>query len=397
MPKKKEKNGRKFLCGMLTAAVIGFSAASVGITVSQIPDEMTVYTAGKSNFDTFLPVEVDYTQTQSGEADAKLFGLLKVKEVNVSLQSPKRVHLCGNIFGVKMYSDGVMVVGLSDFASHGGSVNPARDAGISEGDIIKSVNGTEVSTNSEFSKCIQKSDGEIKLVVLTKNGQTKNVTLVPQYSVTDKCLKTGMWVRDSAAGIGTLTYIDTQSMTFGGLGHGICDADTQSIIPVQGGDIVEAEIINVKRGVKGAAGEIRGYLCNQKLGEITSNTICGTFGEYTGELPEGKDYEVALKQEIKTGKAQILCSIDGEEPKFYDISIDKINYKGSEPTKNMIITVTDEELIAKTGGIVQGMSGSPIVQNGKFVGAVTHVFVNDPTCGYGIFAENMINAANNAS
>ena len=375
---------------MLGAAVVGFSASSVGITISQIPDEMTVYTAGKSSFDTFLPVEVDYTQTQSGEADARLFGLVKVKEVNVSVQSPKKVRLCGNIFGVKMYSDGVMVVGLSDFASYGGSVNPARDAEISEGDIIKAVNGKEVSSNRDFSECIKKSDGEINLKIMTKNGQTKNVALVPQYSLTDKCLKTGMWVRDSAAGIGTLTYIDTQNMTFGGLGHGICDADTQSIIPVNGGDIVEAEIINVKRGAKGYAGEIHGYLRSEKLGEIKSNTICGTFGEYTGKLPEGRDYDIALKQEIKTGKAQILCNIDGKEPKFYDISIDKINYKGSEPTKNMIITVVDEELIAKTGGIVQGMSGSPIVQNGKFVGAVTHVFVNDPTCGYGIFAENMV-------
>lgn len=391
-----EKNSKRFFCGMLAAAVIGFSAASVGITVSQIPDEMTVYTAGKSSFDTFLPVEVDYTQSQSGEADAKLFGLVKVKNINVSIQSPKKVRLCGSIFGVKMYSDGVMVVGLSDFASYSGSVNPARDAGISEGDIIKSINGSTVCTNSDFSECIQKSDGEIRLEILTANGQTKKVTLVPQYSVTDKCLKTGMWVRDSAAGIGTLTYIDPQSMTFGGLGHGICDADTQSIIPIQGGDIVDAEIISIKRGVKGSAGEIRGCLCSEKLGEITSNTICGTFGEYTGELPVGSDYEVALKQEIKTGKAQILCGIDGGQPEFYDISIDKINYNGSEPTKNMIITVTDKELIDKTGGIVQGMSGSPIIQNGKFVGAVTHVFVNDPTSGYGIFSENMVRQGTNS-
>lgn len=393
MSEKTEKNGKKLFFAMLAAAFIGFSASSVGITISQIPDEMTVYTAGKSNFNTFLPVEVNYTQTQSGEADAKIFGLVKVKQINVNIQSPKKVRLCGDIFGVKMYSDGVMVVGLSDFASYGGSVNPAQDAGICEGDIIKSVNGKKVYTNSDFSKSILNASKDIQLEILSKNGAKKNITLTPQYSVTDKCLKTGMWVRDSAAGIGTLTYIDPQSMIFGGLGHGICDSDTQNIIPVSGGDIVEASITDVRRGVKGSAGEIHGYLCNKKIGEIKTNSVCGTFGKYTGELPEGKDYEVALKQQVKTGKAQILCTLDNGQPEFYDISIDKINYKNNEPTKNMIITVTDKELIAQTGGIVQGMSGSPIIQNGKFVGAVTHVFVNDPTCGYAIFAENMLKAA----
>ncbi len=393
MSGKTEKNGKKLFFAMLAAAFIGFSASSVGITISQIPDEMTVYTVGKSNFNTFLPVEVNYTQTQSGEADAKIFGLVKVKQINVSMQSPKKVRLCGDIFGVKMYSDGVMVVGLSDFASYGGSVNPARDAGICEGDIIKSVNGTKVYTNNDFSQSIQNASKNIELEILSKNGAKKNITLTPQYSVTDKCLKTGLWVRDSAAGIGTLTYIDPQSMIFGGLGHGICDSDTQNIIPVSGGDIVEASITDIRRGVKGSAGEIHGYLCNKKIGEIKTNSVCGTFGKYTGELPEGKDYEVALKQQVKTGKAQILCTLDNGQPKFYDISIDKINYKNNEPTKNMIITVTDKELIAQTGGIVQGMSGSPIIQNGKFVGAVTHVFVNDPTCGYAIFAENMLRAA----
>lgn len=387
--------GKKLFLKIAAIAALCFSAASVGITINQIPDEMSVYASGKANFETLLPVEVNYSDSGSNEADAKLFGLVKVKEVSVSLQSPKKVRLCGNIFGVKMYSDGVMVVGFSDFASREGSVNPAKSAGLEEGDIIKSVNGSKVYTNSDFSKAVKNSQGEISLEVADKNGKKRTVKLTPQYSVADKCLKTGMWVRDSAAGIGTLTYIDTQNMTFGGLGHGICDADTSDIVPIYGGDIVKAQLTDIKRGVKGSAGEIRGYLCSEKLGEIKSNTICGAFGTYTDDLPDGNDYDVALKQEVKTGKAQILCSLDGNTPKFYDISINKINYSSGEPTKNMIITVTDEELIKKTGGIVQGMSGSPIAQNGKFVGAVTHVFVNDPTRGYAIFAENMLNAANN--
>lgn len=381
--------------GIIAAVILGFFSSSVGITIHQLPDELTIYDSGKSSLSTFLPVEVDCSNINDNEAAAKLFGLVKVKDVSVSIQAAKKVRLCGTVFGVKMYSDGVMVVGLSDFAANTGSVNPAKSAGINEGDVIKSVNGTNVYTNKDFSEIIKNSHGAINIELVDKDGKTKNVSLTPQYSVTDKCLKTGMWVRDSAAGIGTLTYVDCENMSFGGLGHGICDSDTQSIVPVHGGDIVEAQITAVRRGVKGAAGEIRGYLLSDKLGEIKSNTVCGAFGKYTDSLPEGKNYEVALKQEIKTGKAQILCTLESSgKPEFYDIEINKINYSGNEPAKNMIITVTDKELIKKTGGIVQGMSGSPIVQNGKFVGAVTHVFVNDPTCGYAIFAENMIKQSN---
>lgn len=393
-PQRTQKRKGKWLLSLFLAAAVGFLSSSVGITMRQLPDELTVVTSGKAELSTFLPTAVEYSSHSDGKAAARLFGLIKLKTMNVNVAAPAKVRLGGTLFGVKMYSDGVMVVGLSDFNSNGRSTNPAREAGISKGDIIKSVNGQPVYTNSEFSEIIEHSNGPVILDILSgsvaEQLETK-ITLTPQYSDADQSLKTGMWVRDSAAGIGTLTYIDTKSGTFGGLGHGICDNDTQTMIPIHGGDIVEAEFTDVKRGVKGAAGEIRGYLGTKKLGEISSNTICGTFGQYTADIPKGKEYEVAMKQEIKTGKAKILCTVEsGEKPKFYDIEIERINYNVSEPAKNMIITVTDEELLAKTGGIVQGMSGSPIIQNGKFVGAVTHVFVNNPTCGYAIFAENMI-------
>ncbi len=379
---------------MLLAAGLGFCSALVGVTAGQLPDELTVVTSETARLATLLPTCVEChadADSKVADASAKLFGLIRLKTVHVNFVPHTKVLLGGTLFGVRMYSDGVMVVGLSDFNSAGRSANPARDAGIAVGDVIQAVNGKAVYTNNAFSRLVETADGDIELKLLHSDGTTRQVTLKPLYSDGDGCLKTGMWVRDSAAGIGTLTYIDPVHGTFGGLGHGICDSDTQTIVPIHGGDIVAAELADVKRGVKGTAGEIRGFLGTEKLGSISANTICGTFGSYTGTRPEGQEYEVAMKQEIKVGKAQVLCTVEPSgKPKLYDININKINYNGSEPTRNMIITVTDPELLRKTGGIVQGMSGSPIIQGGKFVGAVTHVFVNDPTCGYAIFAENML-------
>ena len=234
------------------------------------------------------------------------------------------------------------------------------------------------------------SHGKVEIEMTESDGSRKNVRLTPAFSDDDGCLKTGMWVRDSAAGIGTLTYIDPESGSFGGLGHGICDADTHDIIPINEGEIFPACVMGIKKGVRGSAGEIRGYLVEEEIGVLYDNTPYGTFGRYTAVLPGLKAYEAAVKQEIRRGKAQILCTVtpDGQ-PRLYDAVIEKINYSG-DAARNMIIRITDDALLEHTGGIIQGMSGSPIIQNGKFVGAVTHVFVNAPSRGYAIFAENML-------
>ncbi len=386
------QRGKK-AAAMLFAFVVGIIASAVGsalVTVNQLPDELTVYEGSSSRLSTFLPVSVEYTSKDSDMAEAKLFGVVGVKKVGIRRESPRTVLLAGTLFGLKMHSDGVMVVGISSFNSDGVSVNPAKKAGISVGDVIHSVNGQKVFTNSDYADIVKKSHGSLSLELTDRSGNRKKVSLQPKYSDADQSVKSGMWVRDSAAGIGTLTYIDPSSGTFGGLGHGICDADTHNIVPLHEGEIVEARIANIRRGVRGSAGEIRGYLGTGELGELESNTICGTFGRYTAELPDFPEYEVAVKQEIRPGKAKVLCTVNAEgKPELYDIVIDKINYSG-EPAKNMMITVTDERLLDVTGGIIQGMSGSPIIQGGKFVGAVTHVFVNNPTCGYAIFAENMM-------
>ena len=375
---------------MLVLALISGLAVSAVITVKQLPDELVIHHSGNTQLETFLPVSVEISDNSTDSAQAKLLGIVGVKTVGIRKEAPKKVMLAGTLFGLRMYSDGVMVVGLSNFESDGKKVNPAKDSGISRGDIIHSADGKRVYTNADFAEEVKKTKGSLTLELIGKDGKNKSVKLTPAYSDADGCLKTGMWVRDSAAGIGTLTYIDPEIGVFGGLGHGICDMDTHEIVPIHEGEIVAAQISSIRRGVRGSAGEIRGYLTDEDLGTLDSNTICGTFGKYTSKLPELKEYDVAVKQEIRQGKAKLLCTVttDGN-PTLYDVVINRINY-GGDPAKNMIITVTDKRLLEETGGIIQGMSGSPLIQNGKFVGAVTHVFVNDPASGYAIFAENML-------
>lgn len=379
---------KKCAVGLFLTFVVGalFSAA---VTVYQLPDELTVQGGGNTRLSTLLPVSVDISD-EGDRAKAKLFGVVGVKNVSLRREKPRKVLLAGTLFGLRMYCDGVMVVGLSDFKSHGERVNPAKKSGISRGDVIHSADGMAVSSNEEFAVIIENAQGEVEIGLTGSDGSRKSVRLTPEYSDADGCLKTGMWVRDSAAGIGTLTYIDPETGRFGGLGHGICDADTHGIIPIQDGEIYPACIMGVKRGVRGSAGEIRGYLCGEGIGVLRDNTGYGAFGLYTAEIPALKEYETAFKQDVMRGKAQILCTVTPDsEPKLYDAVIEKINY-GGEAARNMIIRVTDEELLEETGGIVQGMSGSPVIQNGRFVGAVTHVFVNSPSRGYAIFAENML-------
>ena len=206
-----------------------------------------------------------------------------------------------------------------------------------------------------------------------------------------------MWVRDSTAGIGTLTFYDQKSQCFGGLGHGICDADTYELMPLRTGDILPVTISGVTKGMRGTPGELRGYFSDDEaIGSLGANTSCGVFGMLEQE-PVGTVTQIGLKQSVQTGEVQILTTIDNEGPKYYSAVLESINYHGDQEGKNFVLRITDSKLLEKTGGIVQGMSGSPIIQNGKLIGAVTHVFVNDPTRGYGIFAENMLNQSNTVS
>lgn len=336
------------------------------------------------------------TAGSSYTAPLKLFGLFPVKDVAVKVVDLPVVVPCGTPFGIKIFTDGVLVVGMSDVDTANGPSNPARSAGIKAGDVILTINGKTVTTNEQVAEMVEQSGGKTMTFHIRRDNIAFDVKFVPAKSVNENRWKAGLWVRDSSAGIGTLTFYDPQSKTFGGLGHAVCDVDTGEILPLSTGEIVPARIFGVQKGVSGTPGELRGGFETGTLGQLTVNSETGIFGSLTNLPSAVQTVPVCMKQQVKTGAAQILTTIDGTKPEWFDIRIDQVHYNDSSPTRNMVIIITDEELLEKTGGIVQGMSGSPILQDGKLVGAVTHVFVNDPTKGFAIFAENMLKTASSA-
>jgi len=304
-----------------------------------------------------------------------------------------KVILGGVPFGVKFNTEGVMVIGFSDIDSTPKSQTPAYLAGLRTKDVITKVNGTMIANAAELTSLVEKSGGTPISLTYKRAGVEHTVSVTPAYSQSESRYKTGVWVKDSGAGIGTVTYIIPESKSFGGLGHGICDSDTGELIPISRGVVMDVNISAIKKGVSGTPGEIKGYFGTNTLGSMICNTNCGVFGKLDS-LPRNcqKTIEVAMRDEICEGEASIVCTLDGGVPCYYKIEITSIN-RHADGSKCFVIHVTDASLIEKTGGIVQGMSGSPIIQNGKLVGAVTHVLINDPTTGYGIFIENMLNAA----
>ena len=305
-----------------------------------------------------------------------------------------RLYVGGIPFGVKFLTEGVIVTAISDVQTKEGRCCPAADAGMRLNDVIISVNGETVLDAQMLSTLAENSGGKALSVTYTRNGERRTASITPKYCDSEGKYKTGLYVRDSGAGIGTVTYIMPDTLSFGGLGHGICDGETGKLIPMQRGSVVGVTINGVIKGLSGTPGEVKGYFSSGKTGTLLQNTSNGVFGVFAS-LPDGLPTEpiaVGSRNEIKTGKAYIYCTLDGTTPQKYEIEISEIR-RDSTSNKCFNIKVTDKALLEKSGGIVQGMSGSPIIQNGKLVGAVTHVLVNDPTAGYGIFIENMLNAA----
>ncbi len=317
-----------------------------------------------------------------------LYGIIPIKDVTVRQTDTPLLTPSGEAFGLKMLTDGVMVTEYGGVEGINGFRSPAKEGGIMTGDIIVSVNGIKTDTAVELSDAVQLG-GERTEVTVIREGKRLILELKPEKSKEDGIYKLGIWTRDSCAGIGTLTYYDKRNMTYGGLGHSVCDADTGALLPLSRGETVPVCINNVVKGVNGRPGELCGsFMSASASGDILINTDCGVFG-HANSVPNSEKIPMAFKQEIELGNAVILTTVNGMTPECFGIVIEKVDYNSDTSVKNMVIRIDDDRLLQKTGGIVQGMSGSPIIQNGKLVGAVTHVFVNDISRGYAVFAENM--------
>ncbi len=322
-----------------------------------------------------------------------LFGFLPEKPANVYVFPKIKVYPGGQPVGIKLNTDGVLVVGLSDVQSENGSkTSPAVEGGLQIGDSIIKINNEPISDSKSL---IDKVNKNQKLSInILRNGKTYIKTVFPSKSSSDGSYKLGIWVRDSTAGVGTLTFYDEKTGKFAALGHPITDIDTGTLLKVKDGTIINSKIISIKKGIKGSPGEVRGMFIDEEnpIGNILSNTMCGIYGDkFKIKINKKiKPMEIAFRNEVREGDAQILTTINQEEPKYYNIKIEKLLVQDSPGPKSMVIKITDPELLKKTGGIVQGMSGSPIIQDNKIVGAVTHVLINNPDTGYGIYVEWML-------
>lgn len=303
----------------------------------------------------------------------------------------------GMAFGVKLFTKGCVVIGTTGVESASGLETPAKDCGLRSGDVIIRAGGKEFKTAEELVALISGCGGKAISLAYLRDGIEATVNVTPVRDSENGEYRIGVLVRDSTAGIGTVTYIDPDTNDFGGLGHGIYDSESGILLPLSRGAVVEVEITEVVKSLPNAPGELHGSFGNVAVGELWDNSEQGVFGSLS-RLPKNAmtPIPVAGRDEVKEGKATVLTTLADGEIREYGVEIERI-YEGSGATKNFLIRVTDKSLIDQTGGIVQGMSGSPIIQNGKLVGAVTHVLVNDPTRGYGIFIENMLDSAYGAS
>jgi len=327
----------------------------------------------------------------------KLFGLLPIKNMLVRVVPKIDVIPGGHAIGVALYTKGALVVGISDIKSSDGNIySPAQEAGLIPGDIIEKVNDVNIKNAEHLSMLINDSQYSPLQLTVRRNDKLINISIKAVKDHQDDRKKLGIWVRDSTAGVGTLSFYLPKNKMYGALGHAITDIDTRSLLRVGNGEIMESKIIDIRQGEKGKPGEIRAMFLEKEniIGNIKKNTVYGIYGEIYKTITNPiykKPIEICLQHQVKEGPATILCTVDDRGIREYDIEIIKINNQLKPDMKSMIIKITDKELLSKTGGIVQGMSGSPIIQNNKLVGVVTHVFVNDPTKGYGIFIEWMLN------
>ena len=321
--------------------------------------------------------------------DFSMLGLLR-KTATVHVVEPETVILGGDTVGIKLYMEGVIIVAMSDIPGHVRRC-PGKEAGLRAGDRILYINGAPLSGTDELEKAVRESSGAPITLTVSRNGKLEETAITPIYYEDGESFKIGLWVKESAGGVGTVTFCDPESGTFGALGHAIEDFETGVLIDPADGTITDASVAYITKSEKGAPGEICGVFGKDTLGTISKNTPLGLYGKFSS-LPEGPRVPIGVSTQLSKGACTVYSSVSGKV-QGYTAEIQEIFPHKKDLNKNMVIRITDKELISLTGGIVQGMSGSPIVQSGKLIGAVTHVFVNDPTRGYGIFIENMLSEA----
>ena len=412
---------RACLCAVLILACLGLMGYSYYLVDSSIPSVIHVRAESEESLELRIPargeivnvsrqgnsnipngaVTIDLSRPltlKTGNTDdlqmqVKLFGILPFKQVGIRVIEDRELIPVGVPIGIYVKTEGVLVVGTGEFASQGaGKVSPAKNI-LKSGDYVIKLNGTEVTGKDDLIMRIENCGGEEQLLTIRRDAETYDVKIKPEKDRTGK-YKIGVWVRDNAQGVGTMTYIDDNG-NFGALGHGINDVDTSTLMEMNDGTLYQTEIISIRKGAAGQPGEMTGmivYSDDRILGDITSNSVRGIFGKCNDKaLAMGTEeaMPIGLKQEIEKGPAQILCTVDGTT-RYYDIEITELHLDHDNVNRGIELRVTDPELLSVTGGIVQGMSGAPIIQKEKFVGAVTHVLVQDSTRGYGIFIENML-------
>ncbi len=418
--KNMSRDSRRHLCGWALAALTALALTSQPVRdLSALPDSIRL-TRGYSTaltLPSLLEADIDgqaavlssLAETLDGASSGvsltgekegysaltlRLMGLFPFKTIPVSVEEEKILIPGGSPVGVAIKTQGVVVVGVSDL---GGSVkSPARTAGLTGGDLILEVDGTPVTGAHHLSTLID--SGDIVVLTVDRNGDTLYLPLQPVLDTRDNAYRLGAWVRDSTAGVGTLSFYDPESGRYGALGHAVTDIDTGLVLDVQNGEIIESRITQIHKGERGAPGELIGQFGgnSKALGTIDVNGVCGIYGDAYEAIscplyPQG--VPMMSGDEVCLGEAQILTTLDEQGIRAYDCEIMKVSRQNGQNQRNLVLKITDEELLERTGGIVQGMSGSPILQDGRLVGAVTHVFISDPTTGYGIFIENMLDAA----
>ncbi len=374
--------------------------------IEQIPSKVFLLKGQKLDIKTIAGIEIKESQKQVRETwqdqnmklssyDVMLFGHIKVKEVSVTTYPKLKVIPSGRLIGIKLYTDGVLVIGTSEIENINGIMERAyENSSIREGDIIVEINGKRIDSTKMVQDIVNNSNGEEIEIKYLRNDQSY-VTKIKPIKVAENEYKLGLWVRDSASGVGTMTFYEPDSKRFAALGHGISDGDTGKILDIAEGDIVNAKVISLTKGRRGFPGEIRGNISNERtIGKIRVNTDFGIYGTMEDNFQEYNKYqsglEVALREEIVPGKATMLATVSTGEIKEYEIEITDIEYENNYNNKSFKVEITDQDLLQKSGGIVCGMSGAPIIQNNKLIGALTNVLVAEPKIGYGVFADIMI-------